>query len=82
MIALAVIGLVVSLIYALVQSSQREALPQRGAAAPAAAGEPAAAAAAAAPPSPSPLRILGLLLLVVAILLLCWIALAPARSTR
>jgi hypothetical protein len=83
MIALAVIGLVVSLIYALVQSSQREALPQRGAAAPAAAGaagEPAAAAAAAAPPSPSPLRILGLLLLVVAILLLCWIALAPATQ--
>jgi len=73
MIALAVIGLVVSLIYALVQSSQREALPQRGAAAPAAAGEPAA-------PSPSPLSILGLLLLVVAILLLCWIALAPATQ--
>ena len=36
--------------------------------------------AAAAPPSPSPLRILGLLLLVVAILLLCWIALAPATQ--
>ena len=72
MIALAVIGLVVSLIYALVQSSQREALPQRGAAAPAAVGEPAAAAAEVAPPSP--------LLLVVAILLLCWIALAPATQ--
>ena len=83
MIALAVIGLIVSLIYALVQSSQREALPQRGGCrtSPAAAGEPAASAAAgAAPPSPSPLRILGLLLLVVAILLLCWIALAPATQ--
>jgi hypothetical protein len=82
MVALAVIGLIVSLIYALVQSSQREATPHRGAAATstAAGGEPATAAAAAAPPSPSPLRMLGLLLLVVAILLLCWIALAPATQ--
>jgi Co/Zn/Cd efflux system component len=82
MVGLAVIGLVVSLIYALVHSSQREALPRRGVGGtPAAtATEPVPAAAAAAPPSPSPLRILGLLLLVVAILLLCWIALAPATQ--
>jgi hypothetical protein len=83
MVALAVIGLIVSLIYALVQSSQREASTRRGGAATSAAAttEPAASAAAgAAPPSPSPLRILGLLLLVVAILLLCWIALAPATQ--
>jgi hypothetical protein len=81
MVGLAVIGLVVSLIYALVQSSQREAPARRGAAATsnAAAAEPAAPAAAA-PPSPSPLRILGLLSLVVAILLLCWIALVPATQ--
>jgi MFS family permease len=81
MVALAVIGLVVSLIYALVQSSQREAVPRRGATATSAAEAAApATAAAAAPPSPSPLRILGLLLLVVAIVLLCWIALAPATQ--
>jgi len=81
MIALAVIGLVVSLIYALVQSSQQEAPARRGGAATTGAGaEAAAPAAAAALPSPSPLRILGLLLPVVAILLLCWIALAPATQ--
>jgi hypothetical protein len=81
MVALAVIGLVVSLIYALVQSSQQEAPARRGGAATtgteAEAGAPATAAAL---PSPSPLRILGLLLPVVAILLLCWIALAPATQ--
>jgi hypothetical protein len=77
MIALAVVGLVVSLIYALVQTSQREASTRRSAAATSAVpGEPAAAA----PPSPSPLRMLGLLLPVVAILLMCWIALAPATQ--
>jgi hypothetical protein len=79
MVALAVIGLVVSLIYALVQTSQQEASARRGGAATTAAAE-APAAPAAAPPSPSPLRILGLLLLVVAILLLCWIGLAPATQ--
>jgi hypothetical protein len=76
MVALAVIGLVVSLVYALVQSSQ-------GAAAPGAlARRPAEAAAEAAPAdaAPAPLRVLGLLVLVVAILLLCWIALAPAAQ--
>jgi hypothetical protein len=78
MVALAVVGLVVSLIYALVQTSQREASTRRGATATST--SPAEAAAAAAPPSPSPLRMLGLLLLVVAILLLCWIALAPATQ--
>jgi len=79
MVALAVVGLVVSLIYALVQTSQREALTRHGAATSSAAttAEPAAATA---PPSPSPLRMLGLLLLVVAIVLMCWIALAPATQ--
>jgi hypothetical protein len=81
MVALAVIGLVVSLIYALVQSSREEAPARRGGAATTGAGaEAAAPATAAALPSPSPLRILGLLLPVVAILLLCWIALAPATQ--
>jgi hypothetical protein len=81
MVALAVIGLVVSLVYALVQSSQQEAPARRGSAATTGAGaEAAAPATAAALPSPSPLRILGLLLPVVAILLLCWIALAPATQ--
>jgi hypothetical protein len=76
MVALAVVGLVVSLVYALVQSSQGTAAPG------AVAGrltEPAADAAQA-PPAPSPLRVLGLLVLVVAIVLLCWIALAPATQ--
>lgn len=80
MIALAVIGLVVSLIYTLVQSSQREAAPRRGAGTSVAEATPPITAAEAAAPSPSPMRILGLLLLVVAILLLCWIALAPATQ--
>jgi hypothetical protein len=81
MVALAVVGLVVSLIYALVQSSQQEAPARRGGAATTGAGaEAAAPASAAVPPSPSPLRVLGLLLPVVAILLLCWIALAPATQ--
>jgi hypothetical protein len=77
MVALAVVGLVVSLIYALVQSSQGAA-PRRTA--EAAAAETAPAGTALAPPAPSPLRVLGLLALVVAILLLCWIALAPAAQ--
>jgi hypothetical protein len=81
MVALAVIGLVVSLIYALVQTSQPEVSARpRGAATPATAVEVLAAPVIAAPPSPSPLRILGLLLLVVAILLACWIAFAPATQ--
>ena len=82
MVALAVVGLVVSLIYALVQTSQAEAPARRGGAVTTAAAAEATAAptAAAAPPSPSPLRVIGLLLLVVAILLLCWIALAPATQ--
>jgi hypothetical protein len=79
MVALAVVGLVVSLIYALVQTSQADAPARRGGAVTAAAAE-ATAAPAAAPPSPSALRMIGVLLLVVAILLLCWIALAPATQ--
>lgn len=84
MVGLAVIGLVVSLIYALVQSSQKDASSRRGesrtGAVLSAANEPIAMAPPAAPPTPSPMRVLGLLLLVVAILLACWIALAPATQ--
>jgi hypothetical protein len=77
MVALAVVGLVVSLVYALVQSSQG-ALPRRPA--ETAAAEAAPTGAALAPPAPSPLRVLGLLALAVAVVLLCWIALAPAAQ--
>ena len=81
MVALAVVGLVVSLVYALVQSSHGTAAPGAVARRPAeTAADAAAADAAQAPPAPSPLRVLGLLVLVVAILLLCWIALAPAAQ--
>jgi hypothetical protein len=74
MVALAVIGLVVSLVYALVQSSPG---PTSRRPFEAIAAE-AAPAGAAAPPAPSPARIVGLLGLVVAVLLLCWIGLTPA----
>ena len=77
MVALAVVGLVVSLVYALVQSSP-SAVPRRPA--EAAAAEAAPTGTALAPPAPSPLRILGLLAVVVALVLLCWIALAPAAQ--
>jgi hypothetical protein len=83
MVALAVVGLVVSLVYALVQSAPSSAVqgvPVRRAADTAAAPEATPSAAAVAPPAASPLRVLGLLALVVAILLLCWIALAPAAQ--
>lgn len=76
MVALAVVGLVVSLVYALVQSSGSVVTPRPAAAA----AEVAPAGAALVPPAPSPLRVLGLLALVVAIVLLCWIALAPAAQ--
>jgi hypothetical protein len=80
MVALAVIGLVASLVYALVQSSEGASslttAPRR--AAETAGSE--AAPASAAPPAPSPLRVLGLLAVVVAVLLMCWIALAPAAQ--
>src|SRR5271154_6412078 len=74
MVALAVIGLVVSLAYALVQSSSN-AVPRRP-------PEVAAAEAAgvAAPQTPSPARILGLLAFVLAVLLLCWIGLGAAAQ--
>ena len=74
MVALAVIGLVVSLAYALVQSSP-VAAPQKTVEATTAEAAPVNAAAA-----PSPLRILGLLALVVAIVLLCWIELPAAAQ--
>jgi hypothetical protein len=83
MVALAVIGLVVSLVYALVQSSHgaagQAAIPRRATQAAASEAAPASAVAAA-PPESSPLRILGLLALVVAVLLMGWIALAPAAQ--
>jgi hypothetical protein len=71
MIGLGVIGLVVSLAYTVVQSSQSVAPRARDASLVEAAAMPATAAA----PAASPLRILGLIALVVAIVLLCWIAL-------
>jgi hypothetical protein len=73
MVALAVVGLVVSFAYALVQSSQSPS-PRRPVEITA-----AAQAAPASVAGPSPLRVLGLLALVVAVLLSCWIAL-PAAS--
>jgi hypothetical protein len=75
MVALGVIGLVVSLAYTLAQSSDRAA-PRREATA--AAETPADGAVAT--PGPSPLRVLGLLALVVAILLLCWVGLTAAEQ--
>lgn len=74
MVALAVIGLGISLAYALVQSSQNP-VPRRPLAATAETG-----AGAALAPAPSPLRVLGLLILVLAVLLLCWIGLSPASQ--
>jgi hypothetical protein len=81
MVALAIIGLVISLVYALVQSSQSTAPPRRPAQvalAQTASAEATPAGVPLAPPAPSPLRVLGLLALVVAILLLCWIFLAAS----
>jgi hypothetical protein len=78
MVALAVVGLVVSLVYALVQSSQ--GAPGVAARRLAETADAAPADAAPAPPAPSLLRVLGLLVLVVAILLLCWIAPAPGTQ--
>jgi hypothetical protein len=75
MVALGVIGLGVSLIYALVQSSPGPAVRR-----PVAASPEAAASGVVPVPTPSPLRIFGLLLLVVAIILLCWIALPSAQQ--
>ena len=76
MVALAVIGLAVSLIYALVQSSPKPATRRP----PEVAATEAVLAGIGAPPVPSPARILGLLGLVLAILLLCWIGLTPAAQ--
>jgi len=75
MVALGVIGLVVSLAYTLVQSADRAAPRPE---AMAAAETPTAGATAA--PGPSPLRVLGLLAVAVAILLLCWIGLSAAEQ--
>jgi hypothetical protein len=80
MVALAVVGLIVSLVYALVQSSSGAAASGAVARRPAQAATDALPVAGEAPPAPSPLRVLGLLALVVAILLLCWIALAPTAQ--
>jgi len=74
MVALGVVGLVVSLAYALVQSSQ-QAAPSRPAAA-----RTEGSASAQAMAAPSPVRLLGMLILVLAILLLCWIGLSSAQE--
>ena len=75
MVALGVIGLVVSLTYTLAQTSRRpvprrpkEVLPET---------TPTSAAAAS---TPLALRVLGLLALALAVLLLCWIDLSPAEQ--
>src|SRR6185503_20100567 len=72
MVALGVIGLLVSFAYTLAQST-RPALP----AVPTRAGEAVAEKAPASVPAP---RILGLAGLVVAVVLLCWIGLAHAAQ--
>jgi hypothetical protein len=75
MVALGVIGLVVSLAYTLAQLSGRSVPRQEIAAA---AETPSAGAAAV--PAPSALRLLGFLAFVVAIVLLCWIGLTSAEQ--
>jgi hypothetical protein len=79
MVVLAVIGLVISLVYGLAQSSQGTAAPRRPAQTGSAqTAEAAPAGVPLAPPAPSPLGVLGLLALALAILLLCWISLAAS----
>ncbi len=75
MVALGVIGLVVSFAYTLAQSTRTAAARRPIDVAAAAEKAPVAAPAASLPAAP---RLLGLLGLVVAVVLLCWIALAPA----
>jgi hypothetical protein len=75
MVALGVIGLAVSLAYALVQSSQRST-PRRPNEIVVEAPPPSAAPAA----TPSPLRVLGLLILALSLVLLCWIGLSSAEQ--
>jgi hypothetical protein len=74
MVALAVVGLVVSLAYALVQSSQGPASRHTREA------TQAEAAPVIVPPNASPMRVLGLLALAIAVVLLCWIALPAAAQ--
>jgi len=76
MVALAVIGLAVSLAYALVQSS-RGPTPQRTTATISA---EAALGTVVVAQSVSPLRVLGLLALAAAVVLLCWIAMPAAAQ--
>ena len=75
MVALGVIGLVVSLAYTLAQLSGRPVLRQE-----ITAGAETPAAGASAVPGPSPLRLLGFLAFIVAIVLLCWIGLTSAEQ--
>lgn len=75
MVALGVIGLVVSFAYALAQSTRTAAAPRPVGSAVEKA--PASVPAASTPAAP---RILGLIGIVVAIVLLCWIGLAPAEQ--
>ena len=79
MVALGVIGLVVSFAYTLAQST-RPALPAVPPRAGEAAAEKAPADVPAAASIPAAPRILGLVGLVVAVVLLCWIGLAHAAQ--
>lgn len=76
MVALAVIGLAVSLAYALAQSNRR-AIPRRPTEAVAV---QAVSSEAAVTPARSPLRVVGLLALALAVLLSCWIGLSHAAQ--
>ncbi len=75
MVALGVIGLAISLAYALIQSSPSVAKGRQ----PDGTAETVPASAGIAP-EPSPLRLLGLLALALAVLLVCWIALSPVEQ--
>ncbi len=76
MVALAVVGIAVSFVYALVQFSQRPT-QRRTTAATSPEAVPGSAVVA---PSASPMRVLGLLGLATAVVLLCWIALSAAAQ--
>jgi hypothetical protein len=75
MVALAVVGLVVSLAYALVQSSQQGPASRRTMEATQVEATPVIG-----PPRASPMRVLGLLAVAAAVVLLCWIALPAAAQ--
>ncbi len=74
MVGIGVVGLVVSFIYTLLQSSRP---PSKR---PMEARSETAPKSAATAATPAPLRIIGLLALALAVLLLCWIALSHAEQ--